>query len=490
MSTEPLPQLPDVDADGFTERELVTLIGASDAIEAKNHAQRLLMIARLARRRCWVDDLATADGCGGPGVDARALADPVLAGVREDFVPELALSCRCSEVQARELLREALLATTVLAPTWVALDAGRIGPRHLRACVELLGDAPERIAAEVQRRVLPRADGMPATVFRERLRYHLYRLDADARERRRREAEKRADVRVWPKDEGVSTLGIDAPAPRALAMRGAIEEYARWLRADGDTRPMGVLRCEAAWALIMRPWDTSRPPVTALLTIHAALPALLPDGDPGQTQQPAEVDGQVVSAAQCRELLAELGALNLGDLPVGGGIQIAIHDPATGELLTVATRADLQRGAGRRRTRRRDRARGPESLAGTGLSRPADTPAYSPTAPQKRLVKVRDRHCRMPGCRRRPGRCDIDHGRAYRDGGPTACRNLCCLCRRHHRIKTFARGWHFELLPDGRLIVRTPAGVYRTTVPPGWCFDAEPDPPWLEELAPPEPMLT
>jgi hypothetical protein len=490
MSSEPVPQLPDVDAPGFTDRELVMFIGAADAIEAKNHAHRLLSIARLARQRGWAGDLATADGRGGPGVDARALADPLMAGLREDFVPELALSSRISEAQATELLREALLTTTLLAPTWVALEAGRIGSRHVRACVELLGDASERIAAEVQRRVLPRADGMTPTAFRERLRYHLYRLDAEAKDRRRREALQRADVRVWSKDEGVSTLGIDGATPRVLAMRGAIDQYAKWMRADGDLRPMGVLRCEAAWALMMRPWDTSRPPVTAHLTIHAALPALLPDGHPGQSQQPAEVEGQVISAAQCRELLAELGALNLGDMPVGGSIQIAIHDPVTGELLTVATRQELARGAGRRRTRRRGKAGAPPSLAGSGLSRPADTSAYEPTAAQKRHVKARDRHCRMPGCRRRPGRCDIDHARAYRDGGPTACWNLCCLCRRHHRIKTFARGWHFELLPDGRLIVRTPSGIYRTTVPPGWTFDTEPDPPWLDELAPPEPMLT
>jgi hypothetical protein len=490
MSTGPEPQLPDVDTDGFSERELVTYIGAADAIEAKNHAARLLSIARLARRRRCLGELAAADGRGGPGVDARALADPALADIREDFVTELALTCRCSEAEAGALLRESVLATTVLAPTWAALDDARIGPRHMRACVDLLGDAPPRVAAEVQRRVLPTVDGMTVAVFRERLRYHLYRLDAEARERRRREAAQKADVRVWPKDEGLSTLGIDLPTPRCLAARGAIDEYAGWLRADGDERPMGVLRSEAAWALLMRPWDTSRPPVTALLTIHAPLPALRPDGDPGQSQQPAEIEGQVVSAAQCRELLRELDVLQLGTPPLGGSVQIAVTDPASGEMLVVATRAELQRGAGRRRTRRRGRTGSATAVDGPGLSRPADTSAYTPTAGQKRLVKVRDRHCRMPGCRRRPGRCDLDHGRAYRDGGPTACWNLCCLCRRHHRIKTFARGWHFELLPDGRLIVRTPSGVYRTTVPPGWCFDAEPDPPWLEELAPPEPMLT
>jgi hypothetical protein len=490
MSTEPVPHLPEVDAPEFSDQELVVHIGAFDAIEASTCAARLLAIARLARQRRCSDELSTVDGRGGPGVDSRALADPVLAGLREDFVPELALTRGCSEAEARTMLRDAVLATTVLAPTWTALHEARIGPRHMRACVDLLGDAPPRIAAEVQRRVLPSAEGMTVTAFRERLRYHLYRLDAAARERRRREAAQKADVRVWPKDEGIGTLGIDMPMARCLAANGVIDQYAQWMRADGDERPTGVLRCEAAWALLMRPWDTTRPPVTALLTIHAALPSLRPDGDPEQSQQPAEIDGQVVTAAECRELLRELDVLQLGTPPLGGSVQIAVSDPRTGEVLAVATRAELERGAGRRRIRRRGRAGAPPSLDGPGLCRPADTCSYEPTAGQKRLVKTRDRHCRMPGCRRRPGRCDLDHGRTYRDGGPTACWNLCCLCRRHHRIKTFARGWHFGLLPDGRLIVRTPSGVYRTTVPPGWCFDAEPDPPWLEELAPPEPMLT
>ena len=104
---------------------------------------------------------------------------------------------------------------------------------------------------------------------------------------------------------------------------------------------------------------------------------------------------------------------------------------------------------------------------GPGLRPPPGTGRYRPPAAQQRFVSTRDRHCRMPGCRRRAGRCDLDHVTAHADGGPTTCWNLCCLCRRHHRIKTFARGWHFDLLPDGQLLVRTPAGVTRTTAPPG-----------------------
>ena len=150
---------PDVEAAGFSERELAGYIGAADALEARSYAMRLLSVARLARRRRGGRGLGTVDGRGGPGVDARALADPVLAGVDEDLVAELALIRGCTEAEAHTVLREAVLATTVLAPSWRALNAGRIGPRHLRALVDLLGDAAPEVAVEVQRRVLPAPTG-------------------------------------------------------------------------------------------------------------------------------------------------------------------------------------------------------------------------------------------------------------------------------------------------------------------------------------------
>ncbi|WP_198598082.1 hypothetical protein [Blastococcus atacamensis] len=55
---------------------------------------------------------------------------------------------------------------------------------------------------------------------------------------------------------------------------------------------------------------------------------------------------------------------------------------------------------------------------------------------------------------------------------------------------SFAPGWHVEMLDDGRLVVRTPTGVTRTTTPPGFWSEPEPEPepPWLDETAPPDPM--
>jgi hypothetical protein len=56
---------------------------------------------------------------------------------------------------------------------------------------------------------------------------------------------------------------------------------------------------------------------------------------------------------------------------------------------------------------------------------------------------------------------------AHARGGATACENLCCLCRSHHRLKTFGRGWSFTMSDDGVLTVTTPSGITRVTRPPG-----------------------
>ena len=52
------------------------------------------------------------------------------------------------------------------------------------------------------------------------------------------------------------------------------------------------------------------------------------------------------------------------------------------------------------------------------------------------------------------------------DGGPhdqTSPTNLACLCRRHHRLKTFTT-WTYQRLPDGTYQWTNPYGhTHRTT---------------------------
>jgi hypothetical protein len=218
------------------------------------------------------------------------------------------------------------------------------------------------------------------------------------------------------------------------------------------------------------------------------------------------VDGLPVTAAQLRGLLAGLNAVFPGGLraPAGGSLDIALLDPATGALRATLTRPQLERLARRGCPRHPDPPPGPAAARasagtdGSGSSAetaagdrdgPGDRPAgntasgaaagvepdtsagcscavldrpppvhrYRPTPAQRRFIRARDRTCRHPGCRRPAARTDIDHVTAHADGGPTDCANLCCLCRRHHRLKTHAPGWTYRMRPDGVLQVTTPA---------------------------------
>jgi Domain of unknown function (DUF222) len=97
---------------------------------------------------------------------------------------------------------------------------------------------------------------------------------------------------------------------------------------------------------------------------------------------------------------------------------------------------------------------------------PADDPEprYVPSAKLADFVRSRDLTCRAPGCDRPAFECDLDHTRAYRDGGWTHASNLKALCRKHHLLKTFG-GWRDKQLPDGTVIWLLPDGRTYVTTP-------------------------
>ena len=262
----------------------------------------------------------------------------------------------------------------------------------------------------------------------------------------------------------------------------------RWLRAEGDERPIGVIRSA----------DRRRPDPAPLGHLPAA-----GDGPTSQStrhsprsvpaapasEPPAEVAGEIVTAAQCRELLEQLDMLGVRAAPEGGCVLVAVGDPVTGRLVAVGTRNELRRGAGirRRRTRRGGRrARTPAHIprsapspepalemgrpprtTGPGSDRPAATTAYRSTPAQGRFTRTRDRTCRMPGCRRAPaGATSTMPSRTptagRRTAGTSAASAAGTTGSRPSRVD-----WRFQLLADGRLIVRTPSGVSRDHAPTG-----------------------
>jgi len=82
---------------------------------------------------------------------------------------------------------------------------------------------------------------------------------------------------------------------------------------------------------------------------------------------------------------------------------------------------------------------------------------YRPSDQLKRTLRVRDEHCRFPGCRIPVRRCDIDHTTAREHDGPTELTNLAHLCRRHHTLKHHS-AWRVRQTPDGILHWTSPTG--------------------------------
>ncbi|MEU2350604.1 HNH endonuclease signature motif containing protein [Modestobacter sp. NPDC049651] len=323
--------------------------------------------------------------------------------------------------------------------------------------------------------LLPQAGDLSATGLEKRAAELMAELDPVAAEERRAKAALAADVRVHPSPvEGRATLAVDLPADEAVIEYAFINDLAQAAKRDGDPRPIGVIRTEVYTAWFRRLRAEGTPEVCPHITVTADLSSLADRGD-----RPGEINGLLITAGHLRELLARVGALVL-TAPEGGSLSFAITGP-DGELLATVTAAELERLV------RRGCPDHPNTECGCAvLGPPPETEAYQPTAKQRAFVTTRDRRCRFLTCGQRVGWADLDHVIAHSCGGRTDCTNLCCLCRSHHRLKTFAPGWRFTMTDDGTLTVTTPSGVTRTTRPPGMRVRApDPPPPPEPEFGPP-----
>jgi hypothetical protein len=260
---------------------------------------------------------------GSPGAGVNALS-PV-AGTSEFFVDELAVVTNSSVRAAGRLAGESYVLMEQLPAVWAALADGELDVPRARVFVEVLASAAAGVADAVVSQVLHEAVGLSLGKLRARLRRAVLAVDAEFAERCRAQAERAADVRLRPSpDAGMSELAAELPAPVAAACWSTVDELAWMARRDGDLRPIGQLRALTHAELILRPWDTSRPPVTAVLNVTAPLTSLRPAGPAADSsltaQEPAEVNGIPITAGHVRELLAQLDAVCPGGLqpPTGG----------------------------------------------------------------------------------------------------------------------------------------------------------------------------
>ncbi|MFZ5850456.1 MAG: DUF222 domain-containing protein, partial [Actinomycetota bacterium] len=166
-----LAVLAGVDVAGLAEEDLLAALVAWERCAGWVAAGGLGVLAELADRVC------AAEGSAGPGRAGVVAAEEVLAA-------EVGTALRWSTgvVHRRVELARALAGRC--APTGAALAAGRIGLGQAWAVVEELTGAAEGVAAQVQDRVLPRAERTTAARTRAAVRRELLRADPAVAARR------------------------------------------------------------------------------------------------------------------------------------------------------------------------------------------------------------------------------------------------------------------------------------------------------------------
>jgi hypothetical protein len=447
---EPGSRLP---VSWLRDHEVAAELGQIQRNRARDAAREAELILRLAELRPDVDDPEP----GSPGARSRTWrkTDPEFPGVSEFFPDELAHVINLGRGTAAFRARRANTWREKLPATLTSLHRGEIDERRAGVLADALQQTTSELARAVEARLLPEAGELSPARLKARALELLAELDATAIDQRRADAERAADVRAYATGDGMATLAGDMTAEEAAACYDVIDRLAAMAKADGDRRPIGQIRAAIHSMLILRVADHGLPGVTVNLAVSATL-----EGLEGASTRGGEVNGFPITAAHLRELLARLGALGL-TTPDGGSLTFAITDER-GRLLATVSAAELARLAKQGCSQHPD-----GDCRCPVLGMPSPTDAYEPTAAQRRFATTRDRRCRTPNCGQRAGWADHDHVVPHAEGGQTTCTNLCCLCRSHHRLKTFARGWTFHMEADGTLRVTSPSGVTRTTRPPG-----------------------
>ncbi|HEV7871349.1 MAG TPA: DUF222 domain-containing protein [Modestobacter sp.] len=443
---------------------------------ARVAADQAEALAAFARSRPASLDRPDAE-VGAAAARTRAARPAALTPVSEWAVDEVAVALQLSSSAATKLLVESVLLVERLPATLDALREGRLSWRHVQVMTDLVARLSDGLRPVAEERLLARIDGKTCSQLRVAARRVVQRLDAEALAQRVVEAIRDRRISVYPGDDGMATLSAVLPAPVARAVQDALRQYAEAAAMEGDERTLGQRMVDCLVDLVLRPGEHGMAPVQARLTVVAAVETLLGSDEPG------EVDGDLVPAELVRQLAASLGLMGereasgqrtgsgepapeaderveslssllrthrLQGTALGHRPHIALVDELSGQLLALSDAIGLRRGL--------------------GLGPPAESPGYRPEAELDRFVRLRDRRCRFPGCRARPARCDLDHTVPW-PWGPTSSDNLCCLCRHHHRLGHQAPGWRLRGLADGGLEWTTPGGIVATTHPPRFGAD-------------------
>src|SRR3954466_3495380 len=215
---------------------------------------------------------------GQVGGASEEWADDVLdEDVSEFFADELAMVLNCSRTGATLQGEDSATLLKGLPATWAALADGWLDWSRARTIAVELGwparETPDDVVAAVEAAVLPRAGELSIGRLQAPVRKELIGAGPAAAERRRKKAERVADLTARGIGNGMGEVRAAMPLTQAKEIRARADADARAAKAAGDPRPIGLLRSLAVHARVTGAGQ-DLPTVSAHVEVVASLDTL------------------------------------------------------------------------------------------------------------------------------------------------------------------------------------------------------------------------
>jgi hypothetical protein len=341
---------------------------------------------------------------------------------------ELAGALHISMQAAEQRLGDAWTLTRELVSTLAALEAGEISRAHVH---EIIIETAHLCGTrrEAEQALLPWAKRLAVSPFRRQAKRVLEAIEKESLKKRHERALATRHVEITPARDGMAHLDAYIDMTDAARLKAGLENAAQEAREAGDPRTAAQLEADFVVELLL----------DGQITIgnFDRSGAGEPRSVPVKERAPVVVDVLIPAATLAGK--GEEGAVipGLGVIDPDGARELVALAPSLRRILT-------------------------DPISGAILD--FDRKTYRVPAELKRVLRLRDGHCRAPGCSAPLPCCELDHTRAHARGGGTALGNLAHLCAKHHHLKHEA-GWSLTQHLDGVLEWRAPSGRAYLTHP-------------------------
>ncbi|GAA4193896.1 DUF222 domain-containing protein [Gryllotalpicola kribbensis] len=387
-------------------------------------------IARLEAHEVRILAGLLYDAEGAAGEDAIDAGDPQTVTRRHELaVRSIAMEVAAStntSIQAVEVkLGEAWTLANELTDTLACLEAGEISRAHAHELIAVTGHLERGSRREAEHALLPWAKRLAPSPFRRKAKQILEALEKDSFGERHDRAYAKRRVDITAGRDGMAHLEAYIDGADAALIKAGLENAANEARQAGDPRSRKQLEADFVVELLTEgniaigsaaDGGAAAPlPVTrrAAVTVDVLIPAATLAG---KNEQGALIPGfGMIDPQRARELVA-----------MAPSLKRILTDPITGAVLNF------------------------------------DRTSYRIPAGLRRVLRIRDGHCRAPACTLSSRYTDVDHAVDYARGGPTSLANTSELCEGHHYVK-HEGGWSLTQYADGVQDWRAPSGrTYRT----------------------------